>query len=44
MRIADNAELHKIMVLDQVPYADHDSEVRFRAHVILFPLSRYNDF
>ena len=33
MQIANNSELHEIMVLGDVWQADHDSEICFAVHV-----------
>ena len=44
MRIADNSELPEIKILGHVQHADYDYVVSFDPHMIVFPLSRYNDF
>ena len=44
MLMPDNSELREIIPLEQIRYADTDSEVCFQARMILFLLSRYNDF
>ena len=44
MRISDSLENAQIRLSDQLAPADHESEVRFAAHMKLFPLNGFNGF